>query len=175
MLGEGVLGRAVARGVVTVGVHDLRDYTSDRHRTVDDVPYGGGPGMVLNAEPFVRACEGIRRHPGAPALVSLLSTPGRPFRPAAAVRFSQLGTTGPLRGRQDGLHHGAIPYKQQTPKARETLRREHLKHLKHLKHCMRRTNPYKQQTRKAPETLRREHLKHRKHVKHCMRRTKPYK
>jgi tRNA (guanine37-N1)-methyltransferase len=103
MLGEGVLGRAVARGVVTVGVHDLRDYTSDRHRTVDDVPYGGGPGMVLKAGPFVRACEGIRRDHGEPASVALMSPQGRPFRHAEAVRFSQLSHMVLLCGRYEGV------------------------------------------------------------------------
>jgi tRNA (guanine37-N1)-methyltransferase len=103
MLGEGVLGRAVARGVVTVGVHDLRDYTSDRHRTVDDVPYGGGPGMVLKAEPFVRACEAIRRDHGEPASVALMSPQGRPFRHTEAVRFSQLRHMVLLCGRYEGV------------------------------------------------------------------------
>ena len=103
MLGEGVLGRAVERGVVTVGVHDLRDYTSDRHRTVDDVPYGGGPGMVLKVEPFVRACEAIRRDHGEPASVALMSPQGRPFRHAEAVRFSQLRHMVLLCGRYEGV------------------------------------------------------------------------
>ena len=103
MLGEGVLGRAVERGVVTVGVHDLRDYTSDRHRTVDDVPYGGGPGMVLKAEPFVKACEAIRRDHGEAGAVALMSPQGRPFRHAEAVRFSQLRHMVLLCGRYEGV------------------------------------------------------------------------
>ena len=53
-------------GAVTVRVHDLRDYTADRHRTVDDAPYGGGPGMVMKVEPFARAVERSRRRRGAP-------------------------------------------------------------------------------------------------------------
>ena len=48
-LGAGILGRAIESGTLTVRVHDLRDFTVDRHRVVDDVPYGGGPGMVLKA------------------------------------------------------------------------------------------------------------------------------
>lgn len=103
MLGEGVLGRAVERGVVTVGVHDLRDYTSDRHRTVDDVPYGGGPGMVLKAEPFVKACKAIRHDHGEPESVALMSPQGRPFRHAEAVRFSQLRHMVLLCGRYEGV------------------------------------------------------------------------
>ena len=60
----GVLGRAVAQGLLDVAVHDLRDFTTDRHRSVDDVPYGGGPGMVLKLEPFVRALDHIQPGPG---------------------------------------------------------------------------------------------------------------
>ena len=56
-----MVGRGVEQGLVDVRVHDLRVFTSDRHRTVDDVPYGGGPGMVMKVEPFVRALEAIRR------------------------------------------------------------------------------------------------------------------
>ena len=63
-LAEGVVGRGVEAGLVEVRVHDLRVFTSDRHRTVDDVPYGGGPGMVMKVEPFVRALEAIRAERG---------------------------------------------------------------------------------------------------------------
>ena len=103
VLAEGVLGRAVARGVVDVGVHDLRDYTSDRHRTVDDVPYGGGPGMVLKPEPFVRASDAIRRQHGEPAAVVLLSPQGRPFSHVEAVRLSRLHHVMLLCGRYEGI------------------------------------------------------------------------
>ena len=54
-LAEGVVGRGIERGLLDVKVHDLRAYTTDRHRTVDDVPYGGGPGMVMKPEPLARA------------------------------------------------------------------------------------------------------------------------
>ena len=52
-----MVSRGVERGLLDVAVHDLRDCTTDRHRTVDDVPYGGGPGMVMKPEPLVRAVE----------------------------------------------------------------------------------------------------------------------
>ena len=58
-LGAGVVGRAIERGTLDVTVHDLRDFTTDRHRVVDDVPYGGGPGMVLKPEPMFRALDAI--------------------------------------------------------------------------------------------------------------------
>ncbi|HEX7780206.1 MAG TPA: tRNA (guanosine(37)-N1)-methyltransferase TrmD, partial [Vicinamibacterales bacterium] len=56
-LAEGVVGRARTRGQLDIRVRDLREFTDDRHRTVDDVPYGGGPGMVLKPEPLFRAVE----------------------------------------------------------------------------------------------------------------------
>ena len=59
LLSEGLVARAVTRGLLDVSVHDLRAFTSDRRRSVDDVPYGGGPGMVMKAEPFVRAVEHV--------------------------------------------------------------------------------------------------------------------
>ena len=59
-LEEGIVGRAIARGLLDVRVHDLREHTTDRHRVVDDVPFGGGPGMVLKPEPLFRAVDAIR-------------------------------------------------------------------------------------------------------------------
>lgn len=103
VLGEGVLGRASGRGLVTVGVHDLRDYTHDRHRTVDDVPYGGGPGMVLKAEPFGQACQAIERVHGVPAAVVLMSPQGKRFDHAEAVRLSRLHHVVLLCGRYEGV------------------------------------------------------------------------
>ena len=68
-------------------VHDLRDHTDDRHRSVDDAPFGGGPGMVMKAEPFFRAVEAIRREgPAASEAVVLLSPRGRRFDQEAARR-----------------------------------------------------------------------------------------
>ena len=61
-LGEGVVSRGVERGLLDVAMHDLRRWTTDRHRTVDDMPYGGGPGMVMKAEPLMRAVEEVRAH-----------------------------------------------------------------------------------------------------------------
>ena len=58
-LAEGIVARAIAKGVLDVRVHDLRDFTTDRHRVVDDMPFGGGPGMVLKPEPLFAAVEAI--------------------------------------------------------------------------------------------------------------------
>ena len=58
--GHGVFGRAVAGKIIELSVHDPRDHAGDRHRTVDDRPYGGGPGMVMMAEPLTAAIEAAR-------------------------------------------------------------------------------------------------------------------
>ena len=73
----GVVGRAREKELLDVAVHDLRDFTTDRHRTVDDAPYGGGPGMVLKVEPFLRAVDLARQRRGQPDAVILLSPQGR--------------------------------------------------------------------------------------------------
>lgn len=78
-LEESILGIARREGVVALRVHDLRDWTEDRHRTVDDTPYGGGPGMVLKPEPLVAAIESLAgpRGPDRKARVLMLSAQGR--------------------------------------------------------------------------------------------------
>jgi len=77
-------GRAARAGLVEYRVVDLRDYTHDRHRTVDDTPYGGGTGMVMKPEPFFEAVEEL--DPAGP--VVLMSARGRPFRHEDAVRLA---------------------------------------------------------------------------------------
>ena len=76
-LDESIIKRACESGRLQLGVHDLRDYTHDRHRTVDDRPFGGGPGMLLKAEPLFEAVEALR---GEKTRVILTSPAGRPFR-----------------------------------------------------------------------------------------------
>ncbi|MGY1672774.1 tRNA (guanosine(37)-N1)-methyltransferase TrmD [Geodermatophilus sp. SYSU D00710] len=84
-LRQSLLGKAAERGLVSVGVHDLRQWTDDVHRTVDDAPYGGGPGMVMRPEPWARALEAVRP-PGARLVVP---TPaGRPFTQAVAAQWA---------------------------------------------------------------------------------------
>ena len=83
-LGLSIPKRAAEMGLVTYRVVDLRDYTHDRYRTVDDVPYGGGAGMVMKPEPFFEAVDDLA--PRGP--IVLLSARGRTFRHADAVRYS---------------------------------------------------------------------------------------
>jgi tRNA (guanine37-N1)-methyltransferase len=102
-LAEGVVGRGIERGLLDVAVHDLRDYTTDRHRSVDDVPYGGGPGMVMKPEPLVRAVEDIRARRGAPDAVVLLTPQGARFTQAEAERLRGLSHVVLLCGRYEGM------------------------------------------------------------------------
>jgi tRNA (guanine37-N1)-methyltransferase len=102
-LAEGVVSRGIASGVLDVKVHDLRNHTTDRHRSVDDVPYGGGPGMVMKPEPLARAVEDIRARRGNPDTVVLLSPQGRRFTQAEAVRMSALRHVALLCGRYEGM------------------------------------------------------------------------
>jgi tRNA (guanine37-N1)-methyltransferase len=66
---QGVIGRAIERGVVQLHAHDLRDFTHDRHRQVDDMPFGGGPGMVMKPEPVIGAVETIRGENTGPVIL----------------------------------------------------------------------------------------------------------
>lgn len=83
-LGLSIPARAVAAGQVTYRVVDLRDFTHDRHRTVDDYPYGGGAGMVMKPDPFFEAVDAL----GATAPIVLMSARGRRFAQSDAARFA---------------------------------------------------------------------------------------
>ena len=103
-LGVGVLGRARERGILDLRVWDLRDFTADRHRSVDDIPYGGGAGMVMKPEPFVLAVEAIRAsHPGEPPAILLTSPQGRLLTQARARVFAARPHLVVLCGRYEGV------------------------------------------------------------------------
>src|SRR3954464_15401269 len=102
-LAEGVVGRGIASGLVDLQVHDLREFTTDRHRSVDDVPYGGGPGMVMMPGPLVKAVEKIRATRGAPESVIVTSPQGRAFTQREAERLARLGHVALLCGRYEGM------------------------------------------------------------------------
>jgi len=99
----GIVGRAIDRGTLTVAVHDLRAFTTDRHRVVDDVPYGGGPGMVLKPEPIWRAVDAIENDGGAKPLVVLTSPQGTRFSQAAAEKLAAAPRLLILCGRYEGV------------------------------------------------------------------------
>jgi len=103
-LAEGIVARACAAGIAEIHVHDLREHTDDRHRSVDDAPFGGGPGMVMKAEPFARALEKLRAEAGpAREAVVLLSPRGRRFDQETARRYAGLERLVLLCGRYEGV------------------------------------------------------------------------
>lgn len=102
-LAEGVVGRAIERQLIDVAIHDLRNFTTDRHRSVDDVPYGGGPGMVMKPEPIFKALDAIEARRGRPLAVLLTSPQGTRFTQAQAERLSRLEHVVLLCGRYEGV------------------------------------------------------------------------
>lgn len=102
-LAEGVVGRAKTAGVVDIVVHNLRDFTTDKHHVVDDVPFGGGPGMVMKPEPFFAAVKSITETRGTPDAVVLLTPAGERFSQAGAKRLSEKGHLVFLCGRYEGI------------------------------------------------------------------------
>jgi tRNA (guanine37-N1)-methyltransferase len=102
-LAEGIVQRARAAGIVEVFAHDLRDYTDDKHRCVDDASFGGGPGMVLKAEPFFRAKEALWASETGRMGVVLLSPRGQRFDQRVAERYATLDRLVLLCGRYEGI------------------------------------------------------------------------
>ncbi len=106
--GFGILKRAIDRGLVNVNLHNIRDYTHDKHRTVDDYPYSGGPGMLLKPEPIFEAVESITS--GSPAAekggqppVILLTPQGRLFSQEIARDLSGYDHLILICGRYEGV------------------------------------------------------------------------
>ncbi len=104
-LGASIMARATDAGKVEFGFHDLRDYTTDKHRQVDDIPYGGGPGMVMKPEPFFAAVEDLRTEQSK---VIFLTPQGRPFSQAIAREFSTETHLIFLCGHYEGLDHRIV-------------------------------------------------------------------
>src|SRR5207253_5721744 len=102
-LEAGIVGRAIGRGTFAVTVHDLRLYTTDRHRVVDDVPYGGGPGMVMKPEPLFRALDAIEaQRPGRRRVIAT-SPQGRRFTQDVVKELSGDDHLVLLCGRYEGI------------------------------------------------------------------------
>jgi len=108
-LKESILGRAQKEGLIKIRIHNLRDYSSDKHKTVDDKPYGGGPGMVMMVEPIYKATEAIS-HKGPKAKIVLLSPRGKKFSQAIAKRFSTLNQLVLICGRYEGVDERVAKY-----------------------------------------------------------------
>jgi tRNA (guanine37-N1)-methyltransferase len=101
---DSIISRAVEKGLVSIALDNIRNYTDDRHRTVDDYPYGGDPGMVLMPGPVARAIEAAKgRHPGASVQVVFLSPRGETFNHAIARELSTYDGLVLLCGRYKGI------------------------------------------------------------------------
>ena len=100
---QGVVGKARAAGLIEIRVHDLRDWTRDRHRTVDDRPFGGGEGMLMKAGPIFEAVESIWPERRSGKRVVLLSAQGAKFDQARAREFSALDELLLICGRYEGV------------------------------------------------------------------------
>lgn len=108
LLEDGLLARAAAAGTLVVEAHDLREFTTDRHRVVDDAAFGGGPGMVLKPEPVVRAVEAIVERHGAASAVIVPSPQGRRLTHDEAARLSRLDHLVVVCGRYEGIDERLI-------------------------------------------------------------------
>src|SRR5213075_1337726 len=99
-LDESIIKRAREAGILELGIHNLRDYTHDRHKTVDDRPFGGGPGMLLKPEPVFEAVEHLSREN---TRVVLLSPAGRVFNQAIARELAQRDDLLLITGHYEGF------------------------------------------------------------------------
>jgi len=105
---HGVTGRAVRQGLVSLSHYNPREYTVDNHRTVDDRPYGGGPGMLMKVDPLQQAIVAAKTMTGARARVIYLSPQGRPLDHGKAVELSQLEGFVLVAGRYEGVDERLI-------------------------------------------------------------------
>ena len=108
LTGHGVTGRAVKRGQLTVEYSNPRDHAYDRHRTVDDRPFGGGPGMLMKVEPLLEAIEAIREKAPSTPRVIYLSPQGQPLTQQRAEALAQLDSVVLLCGRYEGIDERII-------------------------------------------------------------------
>src|SRR5215467_3695656 len=104
----GIIRRGKEAGLVDIRVHDLRGFTSDRHRTVDDRPFGGGEGMVFKPEPIFKAVEAVRQ--SSQAEVVVLSAAGRKFNQAEALRLSKADQVILICGRYEGIDERVVEH-----------------------------------------------------------------
>jgi len=109
-LGESILGRAQRASLVELHLHQLRDYSDNKHRTVDDRPYGGGPGMVLKCEPIFAAVEAVQAMDPRRGRVVLMSPGGRLFKQSVAAEFSRIPRLIILCGHYEGVDQRVIDH-----------------------------------------------------------------
>jgi len=102
-LGESILKIAQQKQLVEIALFDIRDYSTDKHHTVDDRPYGGGPGMVMKCEPVFAAVEDVARKDARPPRVVLLTPQGRAFRQQVASEYAAEKRLMLVCGRYEGF------------------------------------------------------------------------
>jgi tRNA (guanine37-N1)-methyltransferase len=98
-----VLGKAQERSLIQIGLHDIRDFTTDKHHTTDDEPFGGGGGMVMKAEPVFTAVESVLGENRSEVHLILLTPQGEPFSQAMADQLSKKGWLALICGRYEGI------------------------------------------------------------------------
>ncbi len=108
MCGYGVLGRAVKRGIIKLSCWNPRDFTQDRHRTVDDRPYGGGPGMLMKVQPLAEAIMAAKQQAGEQARVVYLSPQGRLLNQQAIKEMAGQKDMILIAGRYEGIDERLI-------------------------------------------------------------------
>ena len=107
--GESILKRAQDQGLLNINLHDLRDYTLDKHRKTDDYPFGGGVGLIMNVDPIVRAVEAVKEiRPGARSI--LLSPRGKAFNQKMAWEFSREENLIFVCGRYEGVDERVLNF-----------------------------------------------------------------
>ena len=104
----GVIRRGKENGLIEIRVHDLRDFTTDRHRTVDDRPFGGGEGMVFKPEPIFKSVEAVRKDGHSEVVV--LSAAGKKFSQGEALRLSRADQVILICGRYEGIDERVIEH-----------------------------------------------------------------
>lgn len=111
-MSESIISRAVERGLVRINLHDIRDYATDKHRSVDDYPYGGGYGMLMKPEPIFDAYAAVKRaeNLGEDTPVVLLTPQGTPFSQPIAERLATLNDIVLICGRYEGVDERVREY-----------------------------------------------------------------
>ena len=107
-LGESLLSKAIEQQLVTVDVHDLRKWTTDKHQRVDDRPFGGGPGMVIQVEPVVHCVEEIQQLGQQPANIILLTPAGKRLDQKLVEELAEIPRHLLLCGRYEGFDHRVV-------------------------------------------------------------------
>ena len=102
-LGQSLLRRAIDRGLIQVELHNFRDFAQDKHHTVDDRPFGGGPGMILKVEPVVECAEHVSRLANEPGRLVMLTPVGRTFNQRVAEELAAERRIVLLCGRYEGF------------------------------------------------------------------------